>query len=506
MNKTRLKALLLILILCSVPSLFGQIKDADALLVDIPEPPGARSELPSPVPMVYQFMGALMDGEFDICLANFDVETFLAILFERQIQRMSPEEYRELYSFQIQSHRNEFRFLAKVMNRVAKGAKISYSDPRYHKKVQSKIVIRLNTNRGKFEFIVYCRYNNDRWTVYDYVLNGQRLSKTFRTALQGVGVSSYMSSLRPFYGERRGFRPIRNRDYDFSILVPSDFQIRENVSPALLASVDAFDGQFLMHVQAATYDEPQNLSQVGKAIKETLMPFSPRLYDQWKSELAGVEIGNVLFHFLKNKKRLFTHMVIVPLGKKLIVVNFYHSSLQLLKHMTNLRERIMETIALPKIEAAGGILPGEIPDELTLNGNELGLDEGSDFEDSGDITLTPDDDSSSSEFGMSDSSDTSYNTDSTDTSYPADNYSTSEIPPPTNDEQSDMLTPDSYIDGGDSDYPDPPPPPPPDDDISYPDDNEVPPPPPPDGSYGDGSGSDDDDYLYDSNGGSEVSF
>lgn len=499
MIKTRLKALLVIIMLCSVPVLFGQIKDADALLVDIPEPPGARSELPSPVPMVYQFMGALMDGEFDICLANFDVETFLAILFERQIQRMSPDEYKELYSMQIQSHRNEFRFLAKVMNRVAKGAKISYSDPRYHKKVQSKIVIRLNTNRGKFEFVVYCRFNNERWTVYDYVLNGQRLSKTFRSALQGVGVSNYMSGLRPFYGEKRGFRPIRNRDYDFSILVPSEFQIRENVSPALLASVDAFNGQFLMHVQAATYDEPQALPQVGKAIKETLMPFSPRLYDQWKSELAGVEIGNVLFHFLKNNKRLFTHMVIIPLGKKLIVLNFYHSSLQLLKHMTNLRERILETVALPKLEAVGGILPGEIPDELTLSGsgNELGLDEDSDFEDSGDITLTPDEpDTTYVDSGNSDNSgDISYN--------PADS---SEIPPPTGDEQADMLTPDSYIEGGDSDYPDPPPPPP-DDDISYPDDSDVPPPPPPpDGTYGDGTGTDDDDYYYDSNGGSEVSF
>lgn len=489
MIKTRLKALLVIFLLIFASPLLAQISDADALLVDIPEPPGARSELPSPVPMVYQFMGALMDGEFDICLANFDVETFLALLFDRQLKRMGAEEYRELYSFQVKSHRNEFRFLAKVMNRVAKGAKISYSDPRYHKKVQSKIVVRLNTNRGKFEFIVYCRFNGERWVVYDYVLNGQRLSKTFRDALQGVGVSNYVASLRPFYDLRKGFRPIRNKEFDFSVLVPGDFQIRENVSPALLASVDAFNGQFLMHVQAATYDEPQTLSQVGKAIKETLMPFSPRLYDQWKSELAGVEIGNVLFHFLKNNKRLFTHMVIIPLGKKLVVLNFYHSSLQLLKHMTNMRERILESLALPKLEAAGGVLPGEIPDELTLSAgsNELGLDEESDFEDSGDISLSPDEPDdlvdTSSDAGFSDSS-SAYE---------------SEIPPPTGDEEN-MLSPDSYIDGGDSDYPEPPPPPPMDD---YDTSDEVPP-PPPDGSYGDGAGTDDD--YYDPGTGSEVSF
>ena len=43
------------------------------LLADIPEPPNAKTELPSPIPMVYQFMGALMDGEYDVCLSNFDV-------------------------------------------------------------------------------------------------------------------------------------------------------------------------------------------------------------------------------------------------------------------------------------------------------------------------------------------------------------------------------------------------------------------------------------------------
>jgi hypothetical protein len=477
----------------------GQITDPDALLVDIPEPPGARSELPSPVPMVYQFMGAMMDGEYDTCLANFDVETFLVILFGRQLQRMSADEYRELYSFQVQTHRNEFMFLSRIMNRVANGAKISYSDPRYHQKVQSKVVIRLDTNRGRFEFVVYCRYNDGVWRVYDYVLNNQRLTRTFKGSLGNTRVDTYVSFLRPFYEEKRGFRPIRNAEYDFAMMVPSKYQIRENVSDALLASVDAFDGQFLLHVQATRYDEPQNLKQVGKAIKETLMPFSPRLYDQWKSELAGIEFGNVLFHFFKNKKRLYTHMVIIPIGRKLIVLNFYHSSLALMKHMTNIRESVLQTLALPKLESIGGVLPGEIPDELTLDaGNELGLGDEYGFEESSDVTLTPDNG------GYSESSG----------GYSDYDYSSSEIPPPTSEEQSDMLTPDSYIGGNDSDsgysdYPEPPPPPPVDDydyyddDMITDDDDEVPPPPP--GSYGDGSGTDSDDYDYYGNG-SEVSF
>jgi hypothetical protein len=499
MIKTRICAISVIFFLLLAINASAQIKDPRSLLVDIPEPPGARSELPSPVPMVYQFMGAMMDGEFDICLSHFDVETFLMILFSRQIDRMSPEEFRELYSFQIQTHRNEFRFLSNVMNRVAKGAKISYSDPRYHKKIQSKIVIRLDTNRGKFEFVVYCRFKNNTWAVYDYVLNGQRLSKIFLNALRGVGVDSYAARLRPFYGKQKGFRPIKSKEFDFSIKVPGNYKIRRNVSDALMASVSAFKEQFLLHIQTATYDVPQNLSDVGKAIKDTLMPFDPRLYDQWKSELAGVEIGNVLFHFLRNNKRLYTHMVIIPLGHRLIVLNFYHSSLQLLKHMTNLRERMMETIALPKLESVGGVLPGEIPDELTLSAadaDELGLE--GDFSGSSDITFTP----SSRPEPVSDDS----------------GFYNSEIPPPSDDDPK-MLTPDSYVDdtgyedSGYSDYPDTPtyeedpgfvvd-----DSEVEYPDfpsDEEIPPPPPPPGSYGDGTGSDDADYFPGD--GSEVAF
>ena len=481
---TRILTAVVFLLAALTSVAFAQIVDADSLLVDIPEPPGARSELPTPIPMVYEFMGGLMAGEFDICLANFDVQTFLALIFDRQIKRMNAAEYRELFAFQVQTQRNEFRFLSKIMNRVAGGAKIDYSNPRYHNKVQSKIVVRIDTTRGKFEFVVYCRYLNDRWYIYDYVLNNQRLTQTFKDALKGVGIDNYVSGLRPFYGEKRGFRPIRNRDFEFSFMVPSDYLVRENISPALLASVGAFDGQFLLHVQAATYDTPQNLSQVGKAIKESLMPFQPRLFDQWKSELAGVEIGHVLFHFMKNNRRLFTHMVLIPLGRKLVVLNFYHGSLQLMKHMTNMRERILETLSLPKIEAVGGILPGEIPDELTIShGNDFGeIDSYREpaFEESDEITINP--------------------------SQPQPSWETSPPPPPEyEDDDDDMLRPDSFT-GDSSDYPAPPsdyadddvPPPPSDgDDDDYPS-------PPSSGSYGDGGIIDDDDYYPGE--GSDVSF
>ncbi|HMM59812.1 MAG TPA: hypothetical protein PKC25_06720, partial [Candidatus Rifleibacterium sp.] len=70
------------MVLALVPVSFAQGADPDGLLVDIPEPPGARSELPTPIPMVYEFMGGLMAGEYDICLANFDVATFLKLIFD----------------------------------------------------------------------------------------------------------------------------------------------------------------------------------------------------------------------------------------------------------------------------------------------------------------------------------------------------------------------------------------------------------------------------------------
>lgn len=477
-----LAVFLIIVSLASVAT--AQITDADGLLVDIPEPPGARSELPSPIPMVYEFMGGLMAGEFDTCLANFDPQTFLALLYDRPLKRLTPAEYQELFSYQVQTHRNEFRFLAKIMNRVASGAKISYSDPRYHKKVQSKVVIRIDTTKGKFNLEVYCRFIKERWFIYDYVLNNQRLTATFKAALVGVGINNYIDSMRPFYGERRGFRPIRNKEFGFSFMVPSEFQIRENISPALLAAVGGFEGQFLLHVQAATYDTPQTLSQIGAAIKESLLPFQPRLFDQWKADLAGVEIGNILFHFLKNNKRLFTHMVIIPLGRKLVVLNFYHSSLQLLKHMTNVREKILETLALPKIEAAGGVLPGEIPDELTISGagefGEIDSYQEPAFQGSDEITINPSADDSDDTWTTSDPP---------------------EIPPPDGENSDGMLQPDTYTAGGYNDYPDPPPPPDMDEDDDIP-------PPPPSGSYGDGSGSggDDDDYYPGPSDGGDVSF
>ncbi|HNX75414.1 MAG TPA: hypothetical protein PLM07_16960 [Candidatus Rifleibacterium sp.] len=486
---------------------FAQIDDADGLLVDIPEPPGARSELPTPIPMVYEFMGGLMAGEFDICLANFDVQTFLDLLFDRQLKRLDPEEARELFSFQIQTQRNEFRFLSKVMNRVAAGAKIDYSNPRYHKQVQSKVVIKIDTTRGKFDFIVYCRFIKDRWFIYDYVLNNQRLTQTFRDALKGIGIDNYVASLRPFYGEKRGFRPVRNKNYEFSYMVPSEYLIRENISPALLSSVGAFDGQFLLHVQGAEYDEPQNLTQVGKAIKESLMPFQPRLFDQWKSELAGVEIGNVLFHFLKNNKRLYTHMVLIPLGRKLVVLNFYHSSLQLMKHMTNLREKILETLSLPKIEAAGGVLPGEIPDELTVaGGNEFGeIDSNQEpaFQSSDEITINPE---QPGQPGQPEP--------------PA--WESNPEPPgdePAAENGGEELRPDSFT-GNDSDYPEPPEPDANDTGDEVGDDVPPPPEPPaddatptadatapanPDNS-GNGSNIDDDDYYPGPEEGGDVSF
>lgn len=476
-------AVALFLLFFCVSAVDAQAVDASRLLVDIPEPPGARAELPSPVPMVYDFMGALMEGRYDVCMANYDIGTFLTILFDRQLARFGKNDFAELYSYQIQAQRNEFRFLAQVMNRVAKGARINYSDPRYHQQVQSKINVQLQTNRGNFEFVVYSRFLDGRWYVYDYVLNEQRLSRVYLENLRNVGPGTYLQALRPFYTERRRLRPVRNRDFDFSIHAPSDFEIKESVSEALLATVSAFDGQFLLQVQGATYDEPQDLSQVAVAIKESLMPFQPRLYDQWKSEIAGVEIGHVLFHFLNDNRRLFNHMVIIPLGRKLIVLNFYHNTLEMMKHMTNLREKMLDSLGLPQLEAKGGLLPGEFPDDLYSNDSFGSTDYGeSSF---GEITITP---SGPTE----DYWDTSgYN----DPGY----YPEPEIPPPAPDEVENMLQPDSYWDDSvTSDYPEPPG----YDDFGY--DDDIPPPPPP-GSYGDGGGFNDDDYYYDS-GGSEVSF
>lgn len=456
----------------------------DSLLRDIPEPPEARGELPSPVPMVYEFMGAMMSGQSDVCLANFEVETFLKLMYGRNLSRLEQADYNELFSYQIQTHRNEFKFLSKIMNRVAEGARIDYSNPRYHGKIQSKVVVRLDTNRGRFDFIVYCCYMRDRWYVYDYVLNNQRLTQSFRTSLNGISPQKYLYILRPFYDQKLGYRAFRNKEFDFGINIPRSYELKENISEALLASLTSFEGRFLLHVQAATYDTPQNLSQVGVGIKNSLMPFEPRLYDQWKGELAGVEIGNILFHFKMGDKRLFAHMVLIPLGKKLVVLNFYHSSLQMMKHMTNIREKMISSITLPKLEMMGGIMPGEIPDELTLEGDF------SDDDFSGDDLGTSLEDSP-----MNYSENTPTQENSWESSTPAsqgqNDYSDySDYSENTSDDEPEMLTPTTYT----NDY-----------EPSGDDEDYIP--PPPTGSYGDGNfGDDDDDYYPGDDYGNEVVF
>lgn len=474
----------LLVLLCS--SANAQSSYYDGLLKDIPEPPESKAELPSPIPMVYQFMGAMMDGDFDVCLSNFDVDTFLRLIYGRNLNRMDKSDLKELYSYQVQTHRNEFRFLAKVMHRVAEGARIDYSNPRYHKKIQSKVVVRLDTNRGRFDFEVYCCFLRDRWYVYDYVLNNQRLTQTFRESLKGVSVNQYLTMLRPFYNDKISFRPFKNEKFDFSMQVPRNFELKEKISDALLATLSAFDGRFLLHVQAATYEKPQNLSQVGELIKTSLTNFQPRLYDQWKGELAGVEVGNILFHFMMGERRLFAHMVLIPLGKKLVVLNFYHSSLQMMKHMTNLRDKMLRSMSLPKLEAMGGILPGEIPDELTIDNNDFAEDESLEVDSS---SMARNNDSWEStpatqvggDFGGNDNSN-----DDNEEDY--EQYSSY-----TDDDQPEELTPNTYTneESGSSYEP------------SGDDEDYIP--PAPTSGYGDGHFGDDDD-SYPGDNGSEVSF
>jgi hypothetical protein len=483
----RIMVVFVTLFCCLSVIAFAQLTDADGLMVDIPEPPEAGMELPTPVPMVYEFMNGVMQGNYDACLANFDVNTFLLLQFGRSVQRLGQAEMRELYAFQVQAQRNEFRFLSRVMNRVAPGAKINFSNPRYHKKVQSKIVVYLSTHKGKYEFEVYCRYSDDRWLVYDYVLNKRRFSQSFKEGLAGMRIDNYIASLRPFYEERGGLRTIDSPEFGIRLRVPSHFEVREKVSPALLASISGFDGQLLGHVQAAVYQQPQTLKQVAAEIKQTIMPFNPRLYDQWKTDIAGVDIGHVLFHFDKNDKRLYTHMIIIPMREKLVVLNFYHSSLQLMKHLTNLRERVFDSLNLTKIEAAGGELM--IPaDDLSLPSDNVATDlepyaEPSHGNVSTDAPMTP---------GSVD-----------DDLPPPPTYDDpgddDEIPPPPPDDPS-MLAPNTYGEGDEipppPDYPEPPPPPPMDDPAD-----------PPPGDPADPPPGDDSDYSYPSTtDDGEVSF
>ena len=480
------------------------------LLADIPEPPNAKTELPSPIPMVYQFMGALMDGEYDVCLSNFDVQTFLDLLYGKNLTRLEKDEYNELFSYQTQTHRNEFRFLSKVMNRVAAGARIDYSDPRYGKiKSQCKIMIRLDTNRGRFDYEVFCRYTRKRWYVYDYVLNKQRLTQVFRDSINGVSVTRYLDSLRPFYGPIKGTRPLRNKEYEFSMFVPTNYQLREKISPTLLATLSGLNGTFLLHVQAANYDTPQTLAQVGKAIKDTLMPFNPRLYDQWKADIAGVEIGNILFHFTQGNRILYCHMVLIPLGKKLVVMNFYHSTLQIMKHMTNIRESILRSLALPKVEAAGGLMPGQFVDDIKIsetssNGGTSEFGDGSSFDVNSvsfDDNAFNDDTTFDNENSFSASDNEPNEPDEIPTSYESNNSSSMDMDSDedddnmnwdnnssnvsSDDDDIDMLRPDSYVQ----------------DDSEEPDEEpEI----PASGGYGDGHFGDDDDYGFDE--GEEVAF
>ncbi|HNV72579.1 MAG TPA: hypothetical protein PKO06_22915, partial [Candidatus Ozemobacteraceae bacterium] len=356
MNGKKLVFLLTIVALFLSGAVFAQAKRAPSndmgLVDDIPEPPDASAELPSPIPMVVEYVGGLMAGDFDKCLQHFHVPTFLGLIFGDDVKVMQDADYRELYSYQIQAQRNEFRFMSKVMNRVAKGCKYAYSNPRYHQNVQSKVVVKMQTTKGPHEFVVFSRYVDERWQVYDYSLDGKRFTDSFRAGLNGMKPMDYTAMLRPFYGDQKKFKQVQNDDFGFSMKLPENFQIREKVSPTLLFTAQSFDNQFLMHVQAAVYPQAKGLKEVAAEIKQGLMQFNPRLYDQWRTDIAGVEIGNVVFRFDKNGKTLFTQMVIVPLGQKLVVLNFYHNSLPLMKNLSNIRDRILESLKLTKIELA----------------------------------------------------------------------------------------------------------------------------------------------------------
>ena len=496
--------------------------DSKGLLADIPEPPNAKTELPSPVPMVYRFMGALMDGEYDVCLSNFDVQTFLELLYGKQYTRLEKDDYNELFSYQVQTHRNEFRFLSKVMNRVAAGATIDYSNPRYNGKTQCKVVIRLDTNRGRFDYQVFCRYIRGRWYVYDYILNNQRLTQIFRDSIRGMSVNRYLETLKPFYAPIQGTRPVRNKEYEFSIFVPTKYELREKVSPTLLATLSALDGQFLLHIQAAHYETPQTLAQVGKAIKDTLMPFNPRLYDQWKADVAGVEVGNILFHFTQGNRILYCHMVLIPLGKKLVVFNFYHSTLQIMKHMSNIRDTIIRSLTLPRIEAAGGVMPGGFADEITFaTGNEFDDDTSLDDDSfSEDTTFDNEETFSKSENNPSEEEDENVSLDDPEESEEETDNQNEDIPTSfdsgnddfdqlededdnfdweggstsnsSSDDEMETLRPDTYVEDDDSDSEDK------EEEIERP--TSI---PSSGGGYGDGH-FDDDDYGFDD--GEEVAF
>jgi hypothetical protein len=369
--------LILCLFLCPIGAIAQSragFSDSDGLAADIPEPPNAGQELPSPIPAITQFMEGVLAGDQDKCLVNFHVKTFLNLLFGNSMKELVPEEDGEIYAFQTQVQRNEFYFLSRIMKRLSKDARVSYSNPRFNptNAAQAKIVAKISSPRGNHDFEIYARFVEDNWQIYDYVLNQKRFSQAFKTGLSDGSARSYLDSIRPVYGERFKFKPFINESYGLGITFPDFFKVREKVSEALLFSVSAFEGNFLMHVQGAIYQQARTLNEVATEIKRTIMPFNPKLFDQWRDEVGGQEIGQVIFQFEKNGKLLFTHMVIIPMAEKLLVLNFYHSSFQLLKNMSNIRDKILDNLQLAKvfggsdlmIPADDASLPSGSPTEL----------------------------------------------------------------------------------------------------------------------------------------------
>ncbi|MBF0501826.1 MAG: hypothetical protein HQM09_16940 [Candidatus Riflebacteria bacterium] len=502
-----LKRISTMLLLCLIGMTFGSacpavaakgngdaIENDTGLVLDIPEPPEAKNELPSPIPMIYEFVGNLMAGDYDKCLANFHVRTLLDVTFPGQIKTLMEPDERELYAYEIQVQRSEFRFLSRMLVRLAKGAEIKYSNPRFQS-TQCKVVVTMKTTRGIVEISLYARYLDDKWQIYDYMLNNKRYSESFRKGLNGMKIEDYIANLRPVYSPAKRLRDLKNDTFGFTLKVPEFFKVKEKVSPALLYSVSGFDSQFLLHIQGATYDQPRNLKQVATDIKQSIIPFKPKLYDQWKAEIGGIDIGNVMFQFEKNGKTLYTHMCIIPLGTKLIVLNFYHNSLPMLKNLSAMREKILESIRLPKIEAGA---------EVSIPAEDAALPAGNHAQ-SGptDIQNTPP--------VVPPITNTEPTADNPPPPPDADN------PPPPPPDTGDNSPPPPPPDTGDDSAPPPPPPPPPDDNTAPPpppppdsgDNAPPPPPPPPDAGQDSGQQGNNPDPNYkppDEGGGQEVSF
>lgn len=434
--------------------------DAAGLAIDIPEPPDAKNELPSPIPMIYEFVGGLTKGEYDQCLQHYNVSTLLSLLFTGQLKGLLEPDQKELYAYQCQAQRNEFRFLARMLNRLAKGGEVKYSNPRFQKN-QCRVRVNLKTPRGSVDLDLYSRYVDEKWQVYDYTLNNKRYSESFKKGLGGVKAEDYIKILRPVYGTEYKYKEVKNTDFGFNLKVPDTFKVREKVSPALLFSVSGFDGAFLLHVQAASYDQPKSLKTVAAEIKQSIMPFKPKLFDQYKADIMGNEIGHVLFQFEKNGKMLYTHMMILPLAERLLVFNFYHNSLPLLKNMTNIREQMIDSLRLPGIQ--GGATEITIPaDDSSLPAQTT-------------VSTTPTPDTQEPPTEPTPPPDTQ------DPPPPPENGEDGDVPPPPpppDEGGGDNVPPPPPPDGGEGG--DVPPPPPPDGGEG----GDVPPPPPPDGGEG----------------------